>query len=375
MRTFRQTTLKIGSLLACLALTLSCMSRVFNADEQDSSNDGPEAQSFKPAPKPKGMVQPVLTITALKNTVLKSEGADIKQASYLPVSQKCFIKAGQTLTVTGTLKQTKAGHYKVTFAAPPPALREPASQIQTNESQVSLRNLTRSDIGSPEKKTMDEKSMLPLNGKVAPAWGRMLELRPEPKPTTATWVAPLPKAGAKPEFANDTAPCAFQTGWIFEDDWQGDVLDPEASQPKVVSQFFDKFKSCSAGASYSLGASSCNSSIDCSNVILRAYQMQSLPIVSNQTDQDPNFVACKAGDYKAGDHLLLGYSCSDPDHWVTLYKVNNRDDGNSPANVIIDVSSDCNGLCPTAPVRSNLAARVVCACARHKSFEAAWKGL
>lgn len=62
---------------------------------------------------------------------------------------------------------------------------------------------------------------------------------------------------------------------------------------------------------------------------------------------------------------------SEPDHWVVLSEVNDQRRANSPANKIIDQSSDCGGFCGEGQVRPNLAARRVFACARPKALAAA----
>jgi len=81
------------------------------------------------------------------------------------------------------------------------------------------------------------------------------------------------------------------------------------------------------------------------------------------------FTRCDAGPYLPGDLILMGRS--EPDHWVVLSEVNDQRRANSPANKIIDQSSDCGGHCGEGPVRPNLAARRVFACARPKALAAA----
>ena len=81
------------------------------------------------------------------------------------------------------------------------------------------------------------------------------------------------------------------------------------------------------------------------------------------------FTRCDAGPYLPGDLILMGHS--EPDHWVVLSEVNDPRRANSPANKIIDQSSDCGGHCGENNVRPNLAARRVFACARPKALAAA----
>lgn len=83
------------------------------------------------------------------------------------------------------------------------------------------------------------------------------------------------------------------------------------------------------------------------------------------------FTRCDAGPYLPGDVVLLGRS--EPDHWVVLSEVNDPRRANSPANKIIDQSSDCGGHCGERPMRPNLVARSVYACARPRALAAAFK--
>lgn len=198
--------------------------------------------------------------------------------------------------------------------------------------------------------------------------------------------------------------CVLQSGWVRKDlvefasveggvqpsGGSADAGAPEvdggttavdagsvSGKPALVSEFLSSFASWIYGRPYLLGGS-CqgNSAGDCSNCPMTVLRNMGLKAVGSQADWDSsNFVACSAGDYREGDLILMGYSCSNPDHWVALSTVNDRWNAVSTANRIVDQSSDCAPYCGEGPMRSNLAKRQVCACARHKSFQQAWSSI
>lgn len=148
-------------------------------------------------------------------------------------------------------------------------------------------------------------------------------------------------------------------------------------KPARVQEFLSDFADWIDGRPYLLGGSCKGSAAgDCSNCPTVVLRNMGLPVVGNQADWDTtNFVSCKAGDYRPGDLILMGYSCSNPDHWVALSTVKDKWNAVSTSNRIVDQSSDCAPHCGEGPMRSNLAKRMVCACARHKSFQAAWNDM
>jgi hypothetical protein len=192
--------------------------------------------------------------------------------------------------------------------------------------------------------------------------------------------------------------CVLRSGWVAKDlvEFASAGSGPEPSgsagadagppavdggsapgKPALVSQFLSSFASWIYGRPYSLGGS-CqgNAAGDCSNCPMTVLRNMGLKAVGSQADWDSaNFVACSAGDYREGDFILMGYSCSNPDHWVALSTVNDRWNAVSTANRIVDQSSDCAPYCGEGPMRPNLAKRKVCGCARHKRFQEAWSSM
>ncbi len=191
----------------------------------------------------------------------------------------------------------------------------------------------------------------------------------------------------------DPSNCSIRIGYVkselfaFSEAPPKCDLFPASSEPEVTNLSLDgsgtpaeitnwlaAYSKCVDKVSYVYGASSCKTGADCSGSIVATNQRLGLPMKGTQPDLDKtNFVSCKAGDYKPGDHLLLGYNCASPDHWVTLANVVDAKIGNSPKNTIVDQSTDCAPCCKPGKVRPNLARRAVCACSRHKSFDKLWK--
>ncbi len=341
-----------------LGLNEGCKARNFNTQDNGS---GADTAAFSNA-KVNGDANSLI-ITALKDTIVKSAKGGINQSAKVAPSEKCFVARGTVLKVKEVLKNPQKGHYFATFSAPIAAVQQATNSVTLAEASVPASEIPL----SPDRKVIvSPDSVLPATKILTPS---TTQVNKAPEAVAMGPKINIP-AGT---FANATTPCPFVTGYVFEDDWEGAVLDATDSTPPLVTALFKNFKSCADGASYQLGAATCQVKLDCSNSILRAYQKTGLRIDSNQTDNDANFEKCYAGDYKPGDHLLLGKNCSNPDHWITLYKVNDKKNGNSPRNIIIDVSSDCDGLCSPAPTRSNIARRDICACARHRDIAKQWR--
>ena len=341
-----------------LGLNEGCKARDFNTQDNGS---GADTAAFSNA-KPNGDLNS-LQITALKDTIVKSAKGGIGQSATVAPAEKCFVARGTVLKVKEVLKNPQKGHYFATFSAPIAAVQQATNSVTLAEAGVPASEIPL----SPDRKVLvSPDSVLPATKILTP-----LTTQVNKAPESAALV---PKVNIPAgTFANSATPCPFISGYVFEDDWEGAVLDPTDSTPPLVTKFFKNFKACAEGAGYLMGKDRCNELLDCSNSILRAYQKTGLPIISVQTDTDPNFESCKGGPYKPGDHLLLGKGCAVPDHWITLYKVNDKKNGNSPRNIIIDVSSDCDGLCSPAPTRTNIARRDICACARHRDIAKQWQ--
>lgn len=358
---------------AALALTSACASRDYNVDEA-----GADAAAFRAAKQGE-----TLSIIALKDTLLKSVAAGTKQASVIPADQKCFVARGTRLRVQKLASPAASNHYRVTFAEPIPA---------RGEAQAGGAASARpSEVAPPGMNLADrESSKEAVTGSALP-FESPLSFRIARAPERESFT--LDEGGESPEalslsgttggagtpafdgaFANATKACPFQDGFVYEPDWDGNVLPPTSRADDMVRRFVEAFRACGGarGSYYQLGGSRCGGGIDCSNSIRMAYARIGVRMAGSQADQDANFTRCTGG-VKPGDHLLLAKPGREPDHWVTLVKVNNASVGNSSSNVIVDVSSDCNGLCPVQHVRSNLAPgrRSVYACARLKALDQA----
>ena len=150
------------------------------------------------------------------------------------------------------------------------------------------------------------------------------------------------------------------------------LVEQSSLRETTLNRFFEAFHSCVNGKHYVWGGRSCSNGSDCSGAIAATWKRIGFPAVTNPSylERDPQFISCNGGPYKAGDHILLGKSCSSPDHWVTLYEVNDHNHANSVNNKILDQSTDCAPYCGLNRInmRGNLARRKVCQCARHKSL-------
>jgi cell wall-associated NlpC family hydrolase len=367
--TFRKISFSLLTLCVLSGAIWGCVSRQFNTDD----NEGAEAQRLTASRKDSANWE----MTSLKETVFKSLSGGTGDSRFISVNQKCIVPAGTRVSLQRTATSASSGHFRVVLQAALPA-RNATAQTQnpttTSRSQTTTprASTTTTRSTSPARAEENESLLLNSEGTGTLPFKNPITFKVNKPKEDLESNEPVLTLDSAPAFANDSKPCPFQEGYIFGNDWMGDVLPPTTPAAELAERFLAEFKSCSSGASYSLGSATCNSSLDCSSSIQRAYQRMGVNMQTTQADMDPNFTQCSGG-VKPGDHLLLGYSCSEPDHWVTLVRVNRTSPANSSENVIVDVSSDCNGLCPVQAVRSNLARRAVCACARWKKLDEAWK--
>lgn len=150
--------------------------------------------------------------------------------------------------------------------------------------------------------------------------------------------------------------------------------------PERIARFLSAAQAFGEGVRrYSLGTYQ-RSVTDCSGYIGQAHRSAGYGVVVYQFDYDMlNFTTCNGG-LKPGDVVLLAYPGRRPDHWVMMADVKDpQGKFHSPNNVIMDVSSDYVDGRPyfkgELSRRSNLLARQVYACRRHRAFEKDWRAL
>jgi hypothetical protein len=150
--------------------------------------------------------------------------------------------------------------------------------------------------------------------------------------------------------------------------------------PERVARFLAAAHSFGEGVRrYSLGTYQ-KTVTDCSGFLGQAHRSAGYGVMVYQFDYDMiNFTSCTGG-LKPGDVVLLAYPGRRPDHWIMMADVKDpQGKFHSPRNVIMDVSSDYVDGRPyfkgELARRSNLLARQVYACRRHRAFEKDWKTL
>lgn len=112
---------------------------------------------------------------------------------------------------------------------------------------------------------------------------------------------------------------------------------------------------------------------DCSGFIMQAMKKLGFSVNGPQFDLNPNypqhFKSCDPNNLKPGDVLLLNYPGRIPDHWILVSGKGSWPSGNID---MMDVSSDYVDGKPfyhgKLNRRSNLRAREVYSCVRHKDF-------
>jgi len=150
--------------------------------------------------------------------------------------------------------------------------------------------------------------------------------------------------------------------------------------PERIARFLASAQSFGEGVRrYSLGSYQ-KTVTDCSGFIGQAHRSVGYGVLVYQFDYDMlNFTSCSGG-LKPGDVVLLAYPGRNPDHWIMMVDVKEpQGKFHSPNNVIMDVSSDYVDGRPyfkgELRRRSNLLARKVYACRRHRAFEKDWRAL
>jgi hypothetical protein len=141
----------------------------------------------------------------------------------------------------------------------------------------------------------------------------------------------------------------------------------------VTNSFIGEFEKFGKGVkAYSLGTYT-KEVTDCSGFIMLAMKKLGLPVNGPQFDLNPNypqhFKSCDPNNLKPGDVLLLNYPGRIPDHWVMVSGEGSWPSGNID---MMDVSSDYVDGKPfyhgKLNRRTNLRAREVYSCVRHKDF-------
>lgn len=381
-----------------IALT-SCRTRIYNTESATTELTLSKNSSA------------VLSITAARNTFLKVVSKPVGMLESYKADEICFVKKGTVLQLSQKVKasQSKDSHYFIKIASeiPKVAVSDFSNEILGDSrfqkfggsAAAVAANLYRvdQDIRSDSLQKAeaevrrqistsipDEFSQRDDSASVDQKVGFQPEV-PELSDENSIFKTDTISAVSLPEidvdienpiYANQVNACPFSEVYAFKGDWNGDVIDSKVETPAIVQEYLKAFRSCVAGAGYLLGASQgCNALMDCSSAIQMTHYRQKQSMVGSQADLDSqNFVACKPGDYRPGDHILMGRST--PDHWVTLVSVKNKFVANDPQNEIIDMSSDCSGFCPGS-MRRNISSlsRRVYGCARHKDFVKAWEKL
>ncbi len=153
-------------------------------------------------------------------------------------------------------------------------------------------------------------------------------------------------------------------------DQKNQVQDKETNAKNSLLSEFEKFGK--GVKTYSLGTYT-KEVTDCSGFIMLAMKKLGFQVNGPQFDLNPNypqhFKSCDPKNLKPGDVLLLNYPGRIPDHWVMVSGEGSWPSGNID---MMDVSSDYVDGKPfyhgKLNRRSNIRAREVYSCVRHKDF-------
>jgi hypothetical protein len=147
----------------------------------------------------------------------------------------------------------------------------------------------------------------------------------------------------------------------------------QSKKPKLISSLVKEFEKFGKGVkTYSLGTYT-REITDCSGFIMLAMRKLGFAVNGPQFDLNPNypqhFKSCDPANLKPGDVLLLNYPGHNADHWIMVSGEGAWPSGNLE---MMDVSSDYVDGKPfysgKLNRRSNLRAREVYSCVRHRDF-------